>query len=134
MIMKTKMRRLFWLFCLAEIIVFSFITTLQFVEDWLFVLALVLMHGGIIIFIVTKKKYHQIGINVQKYYYRTYAILAMYLPILFTKLIYRFLDQPLKEDVITIVTMLITVVAVGIASVNSWYLAKKLIKEMKKES
>ena len=128
------MRRLFWLFCLAEIIVFCFITTLQFVEGWLFVLALILMHGGIVIFIITKKKYRQIGINVQKYYYRTYAILAMYLPILFTKLIFRLLEKSLNEDVITIVTLSITVVAVGIASVNSWYLAKELIKETKKES
>lgn len=70
------------LFALGAALTFGFITLLQFAPmPWFFV-ALVAMHGGIALFIVSKRMFKRRSYIVARYYRLEYIMLLPYLPIM----------------------------------------------------
>jgi amino acid transporter len=122
------------LFILAQTLTFLFITLLQLVEFPLFLVFLLLMHTGIILFIVSKKHFTKLEISVKKFYQVEYVLLALYLPILFYKIFsYVFLyevNEPLKLNL----TLIITALNIVISGVNTARLTRFLrAQQMKPE-
>jgi hypothetical protein len=85
-----KNKKKFALFILAQVVTFGFITLLQFQSPKenlvAFILVLLAMHGGIAVFIVSKRLFKKAGIELKKFYGREYYFLLWYLPALFAKL------------------------------------------------
>ncbi len=118
----------FHLFISAIAVTFGFIAALQFIPFPWFFAALVCMHGGVFLFIFSKKKFKKNGLDVSRFYSLEYKLLALYLPILTAKLLsalglFEF-DETLKTVLIAIVTAFSVVVSI----IN----AKKLHNEIKK--
>lgn len=80
--MANEVKKAFILFLLAQGIVYLFITLLSFVEGLWFVLVLLLMHGGIALFIYSKRLFHHIHLEVKHYYHQIYRLLALFLILL----------------------------------------------------
>jgi hypothetical protein len=74
------------LFVFAQILTFGFITLLQFVEGVYFVLTLILMHVGIVTFILARKQFKRQCLDVSNHFKIAYFFLALYLPVLIYKL------------------------------------------------
>jgi hypothetical protein len=86
------------------------------------------MHGGVFLFILSKKKFKAAGIDAARFYSLEYKLLALYLPILAAKLLSSF---GLFEFDVTLKTVLIAVVTVfslAVSTVN----AIKLYNAIKK--
>jgi len=83
------------LFIAGIVLTFTFITLLQFVSPkddiFLFIGTLVLMHGGIVCFIFSKKQFKktlgELTPEIKKCFKREYYFLLWYLPVLFVKLL-----------------------------------------------
>lgn len=116
----------FTLFILAELITFGMITLLQFLDNWLFILTLITMHGGILLFIVSKKKFLKEAVPVKPYFRIAYLLLALYLPVLITKLVMAILKTDAAEGILQLIVIIITAVAVLVSIVNTVALAKNL--------
>lgn len=124
------MRKNFYLFIAAIALTFGFIAVLQFVEVPWFFLVLLAMHGGVFLFIFSKKRFKAQGYDVARFYALEYKLLALFLPILALKVlsslnILRF-DATLK----TVLILVITVFSVIASTVN----AVKMYKYLKAES
>lgn len=124
------MRKNFYLFIAAIALTFGFIAVLQFVEVPWFFLVLLAMHGGVFLFIISKKRFKAQGYDVARFYALEYKLLALFLPILALKVlsslnILRF-DATLK----TVLILVITVFSVIASTVN----AVKMYKYLKAES
>ena len=124
------MRKNFYLFIAAIVLTFGFIAVLQFVEVPWFFLVLLAMHGGVFLFIFSKKRFKAQGYDVARFYALEYKLLALFLPILALKVlsslnILRF-DATLK----TVLILVITVFSVIASTVN----AVKMYKYLKAES
>lgn len=124
------MRKNFYLFIAAIVLTFGFIAVLQFVEVPWFFLVLLAMHGGVFLFIFSKKRFKAQGYDVARFYALEYKLLALFLPILALKVlsslnILRF-DATLK----TVLILVITVFSVSASTVN----AVKMYKYLKAES
>lgn len=70
------------LFAIAAVLTFGFITLLQFVPVPWFFLALILMHVGILAFIVSKRLLRKTGFNTRTYFKRQYLLLLPYLAVM----------------------------------------------------
>lgn len=118
----------FYLFISAVSVTFGFIAALQFIPFPWFFAALVCMHGGVFLFIFSKKRFKKQGLDVSRFYSLEYKLLALYLPILAAKLLSSFrlfeFDSTLKTALIAIVTVFSVIVSI----IN----AKKLYKEIKR--
>lgn len=124
------MRKNFYLFIAAIALTFGFIAVLQFVEVPWFFLVLLAMHGGVFLFIFSKKRFKAQGYDVARFYALEYKLLALFLPVLALKVlsslnILRF-DATLK----TVLILAITVFSVIASTVN----AVKMYKYLKAES
>ena len=123
------MMKTFWLFIAAIALTFSCIAVLQFVEIPVFFLVLLAMHGGVFLFIFSKKRFKAQGYEVARFYSLEYKLLALYLPILALKVlsalgILRF-DALLKTVLILAVT--------GLSMIVSVWNAAKLYRCLKKK-
>jgi hypothetical protein len=119
LIMEKNSQMPFRLFLLAEGLTFVFVTLLQVVEFPLFLVVLLLMHTGIVLFIVSKKRFAKIGMVVKKYYLVEYLLLGLYLPILFYKILsYIFLYQ-VNEAWKLGLTLVISCVGILFSIINS---------------
>ena len=111
------MRKNFYLFIAAIAMTFSFIAALQFVEVPWFFLVLLAMHGGVFLFILSKKRFKKQEYDVDRFYALEYKLLALYLPVLALKVlsslnILRF-DATLKTVLIlatTVFSMIVSIV------------------------
>ena len=81
------MMKNFNLFIAAIAMTFSFIAVLQFVEVPWFFLVLLAMHGGVFLFIFSKKRFKAQGYDVARFYTLEYKLLALYLPVLALKVL-----------------------------------------------
>ena len=122
------MMKNFWLFIAAIGLTFSCIAVLQFVEIPVFFLVLLAMHGGVFLFIFSKKRFKKQGYEVSKIYSLEYKLLALYLPILALKVlsaleILRF-DAMLKTVLILAVTVFSMIVSARNAGKLYRYLKK----------
>lgn len=124
------MRKNFYLFIAAIALTFGFIAVLQFVEVPWFFLVLLAMHGGVFLFIFSKKRFKAQGYDIARFCALEYKLLALFLPVLALKVlsslnILRF-DATLK----TVLILVITVFSVIASTVN----AVKMYKYLKAES
>ena len=122
------MMKNFGLFIAAIALTFSCIAVLQFVEIPVFFLVLLAMHGGVFLFIFSKKRFKAQGYEVAGFYSLEYKLLALYLPILALKVlsaleILRF-DAMLKTVLILAVTVFSMIVSVRNAGNLYRYLKK----------
>ena len=124
------MMKNFYLFIVAIVLTFSCIAVLQFVEVPVFFLVLLAMHGGVFLFIFSKKRFRTQGYEVGGFYKLEYKLLALYLPILGLKVlsaleILRF-DAMLKTGLIFAITVFSMIV-------SAWNAGKlyRYLKEMK---
>jgi hypothetical protein len=86
----------------------SMLFLLQISEIPWFFLWLVLMHGGIIVLALSKKKFKTFP--VLSHYRRTYMSLLLFIPILIYKIITRIFSLTENEEVIKIVSLAIILV------------------------
>lgn len=75
---RTSADKALALFNLAAVLTFGFITALQFMPLPWFFLALVAMHGGIALFIVSKRAFKRQGFEVALFYRTQYLLLVPY--------------------------------------------------------
>jgi len=119
----------YYLFITAEVMTFTFITTLQFTEYPVFLIMLIFMHMGIALFVISKKRFLKEGISVKSFYRFEYGLLAAYLPILaYTLLSYLFhyeVNEPLKVIIALILTMLCIILSIVNALKLYKYLQQK---------
>ena len=117
----------FYLFISAIAVTFGFIALLQFIPfPWFFV-ALVCMHGGVFMFIFSKKRFKKSGFDAGRFYSLEYKLLALYLPILAAKLLSSFGLFEFNPTLKTVLIAVVTVFSVIVSIIN----AKKLYNEIK---
>jgi hypothetical protein len=110
------MKKCFCLFIAAIVVTFSMIAMLQFVEAPWFFLVLLAMHGGVFLFIFSKKRFKAQEYDVARFYSLEYKLLALYIPVLALKVlssleILRF-DVTLKTVLILVITAFSLIVSV----------------------
>lgn len=122
------MMKNFYLFIAAIVITFGLIAALQFAELPWFFLVLIAMHGGVALFIVSKKRFLKQGCDVKRFYSLEYKLLALYIPILATNLLSAAFDILHLDDTLkTVLILLITVFSLIVSTIN----AVKLYKHLK---
>jgi nicotinamide riboside transporter PnuC len=82
----TEKAKCYALFVLANVVTFTCIGVLQFVEGSRFFLFLAVMHLGIFTFIVSKRRFSAQDPSIKHFYGRVYRLLALYIPLLLYKL------------------------------------------------
>ena len=114
--MKTN----FYLFIAAIVTTFGLIAALQFVDILWFFLVLIAMHGGVVLFIVSKKRFQKAGYDVKRFYSLEYKLLALYLPILACNLLSAGFDiLRLDETLKTVLILVITVFSLIVSAINA---------------
>lgn len=110
------MRKNFYMFIAAVAMTFSLIAALQFVDIPWFFLVLLAMHGGVFLFIFSKKRFKAQGFDVARFYSLEYKLLALYLPVLGLKVLSSFgvigFDAGLKTALILAITVFSFIVSV----------------------
>lgn len=123
-----SIKKAFYLFVTAIIVTFGFIAFLQFIPfPWFFV-ALVCMHGGVFLFIISKKRFKIAGFDASRFYSLEYKLLALYLPILAAKLTASFGLFEFNETLKTALIAAVSLFSAAVSIVN----AKKLYNKIKK--
>ena len=114
--MKTN----FCLFIAAIVTTFGLIAALQFAPLPWFFLVLIAMHGGVVLFIVSKKRFQKAGYDVKRFYSLEYKLLALYLPILACNLLSAGFDiLRLDETLKTVLILTITVFSLIVSAINA---------------
>ncbi len=127
--MEKEYKRAYILFLLAILFTFGFICLLQFVSFPLFFLVLLLMHGGVVLFIVSKKLFKKAGASTSPYYKREYILLALYLPILLYKILGNFGLYTVNIPVKSIISLCLTGVCLIVSGLNAYAFYKELTKK-----
>lgn len=112
------MKYFYW-FLIANFFTFGLIAALQFVEIPYFFLVLLAMHGGVFLFIASKRGFKKLDVDVKKVYLLQDILLALYLPILAAKLMSRFGWISFPADLKMILVLLLTAVSYLITAWNS---------------
>lgn len=123
------MKKNFYLFIAAIAMTFSLIALLQFVEMPWFFLVLAMMHGGVFLFIFSKKRFKALGYDVSRFYSLEYKLLALYLPILALKVLSALGVLHFDEALKTVLILVVTVFSLVISAVNAMKMRKFLKKE-----
>ncbi len=113
--MKTN----FLLFLSAVAVTFSLIAALQFTPMPWFFLVLLGMHGGVFLFIFSKRRFRRAGYAVGKYYKREYILLALYLPVLVAKLLSGIGLFPFDPTLKTVIVLAVTALSFVLSAVNA---------------
>ena len=116
---KVNTLKFFYWFLVANFFTFGLIAALQFVEFPWFFLVLLAMHGGVFLFIASKRGFWKFGIDVKKVYILQDILLALYLPILAAKLMSRFGWIVFPSALKTALVLALTAVAYIITVWNS---------------
>lgn len=116
------------LFALAALFTFGFITLLQFAPMPWFFLVLVAMHGGIALFIISKRMFRSQDITVSRFYRTQYLLLIPYLLVMF----YTFASKadlvPLFTDEKTIFVLFYSALC-GFVTVWNYLRMKKYLED-----
>lgn len=115
----------FFLFLAAVLVTFPLIALLQFVPMPWFFLVLLLMHGGVVLFIVSRRRFLRGGYPVIPYYRAEYGMLALYLPILLLKLLACFGILTFDPYVKTLAVLILTAVCLIASAVNAAFLFRR---------
>ena len=114
------------MFITAVVVTFSLIAALQFVEIPWFFLVLLAMHGGVFLFIFSKKRFKAQGYDVRRFYSLEYILLALYLPVLGLKLLSSFGVLHLDATLKIVLILAVTVFSLVVSTVNAVKLKKYL--------
>lgn len=120
------MKKNFYLFLAAIGLTFSLIAMLQFVEVPWFFLVLLAMHGGVFLFIFSKKRFKKQGYDVGRFYSLEYKLLALYLPVLGLKVLSSLEVLQFDATLKTVLILGITVFSLIVSAVNAGKLHKYL--------
>lgn len=87
--MKGKIRTGFLMYCAGILCALGGITLLKFQKpmSFPFILCLLLMHTGVLLFIFSKKSFKKEHTNANKYYSNFYFLLLLYVPVLLYKFV-----------------------------------------------
>jgi hypothetical protein len=121
------MMKNYYLFLAAIALTFGFIAALQFVEVPWFFLVLLAMHGGVVLFIFSKKGFKTQGYDVVRFYALEYKLLALYLPVLALKVLSSLGILQFNAALKTGLILGITVFSLVISAIN----ARKMHKYLK---
>ena len=113
------MMKNFYLFIAAIAMTFSFIAVLQFVEVPWFFLVLLAMHGGVFLFIFSKKRFKAQGYDVARFYTLEYKLLALYLPVLALKVLSSLNVLRFNATLKTVLILAITVFSLIASALNA---------------
>lgn len=109
----------FYIFLSAIAVTFGFIATLQFVEVPWFFAALLAMHGGVFLFIFSKKRFKKAGFEIARFYSLEYKLLALYLPILALNVLSSFGVLHFGATLKTVLILAVTVFSLVVSAVNA---------------
>ena len=121
------MKKNFAMFLAAIGLTFSLIALLQFVEIPWFFLVLLCMHGGVFLFVFSKKRFKKQGYDVVRFYSLEYKLLALYLPVLALKALSSLGVLRFDAMVKTMLILAITVISLIVSVFN----ARKLYQYLK---
>ena len=116
----------FYLFIAAVVVTFGLIAALQFVEVPWFFLVLLAMHGGVFLFIFSKKRLKAQGYEVARFYSREYVLLALYLPVLALKVLSSLGVLHFDATLKTVLILGITAFSLIVSAVNAVKMYKYL--------
>lgn len=116
----------FYLFIAAVVVTFGLIAALQFVEVPWFFLVLLAMHGGVFLFIFSKKRLMAQGYEVARFYSREYVLLALYLPVLAMKVLSSLGVLHFDATLKTVLILGITAFSLIVSAVNAVKMYKYL--------
>jgi hypothetical protein len=107
-------------FIITNSLLYLFVVVMLFILQiskvpWFF-LWLILMHGGIVGLIVSKKKYHDL--NILPYYRLAYLSFGLFIPILIYKVIAFIFSIPENKEAIRQVSNVIVIVCLFVAIYN----------------
>ncbi len=114
------------LFLIAQIVTFTFITLLQLAPKRFFIMFLIIMHGGIALFIISKKCFIRKNKSIKHFYMISYILLALYIPILLYKLISTWCLFDFNVNLVRYTTISVTIVSLITSVYNSLKLYKYL--------
>lgn len=117
------------LFALAALFTFGFITLLQFTPMPWFFGALIAMHGGIVLFIVSKRLFKNCTYIVARYYRFEYIMLVPYLLIMAYVFASRAGVVPLFETEKSVVTIVYTVFCFAMTAWNFQRMRKDVLNQ-----
>lgn len=120
----------FSLFVSAVAVTFGFIALLQIIPFPWFFLALLAMHFGVFLFIVSKKRFKAEGYNVARFYSLEYKLLALYLPILALKLLSSLGIMHFDNTLKAVLIIMVTLFSIVVSTINAIKLYKYIKKEM----
>jgi hypothetical protein len=117
------------LFITAAVVTFGFITLLQVLPMPWFIVALVVMHGGIALFIVSKRRFRKTGFEVSRFYTAQYLMLLPYVLIMLYAFATRAGIVPALTEVKVVVTLAYTVLCAIFTTVNCLRMKKELERQ-----
>ena len=121
------MKKNFYMFLAAIAATFTLIATLQFVELPWFFLVLIAMHGGVFLFIFSKKRFIKQGYDVGRFYALEYMLLALYLPVLALKVLSSIGVLHFNDTLKTVLILAITGFSLVVSAVNAIKMKKALL-------
>lgn len=117
------------LFIIAAIVTFTCITMLQFIPTPWFFIALVAMHGGIALFIFSKRRFKKSGFTVSHFYKAQYSMLVPYLAIMLYAFVTKAGILPAFDDVKMTVTLAYTAFCIVMTTRNCIRMKKELERQ-----
>ncbi|GEM_PF-1511876 len=117
------------LFVFGQFTAFFFITLLQVSPIRLFVPLLILMHVGIALFIISRKRFLEDKRDVIFHFRIVYGLLALYLPLLVFKLLERFSGARIEESLIAVAAYSLAGICLVVASLNALRMVRTLRSE-----
>lgn len=122
------MKKNFVLFVIALTMIFGFITLLQFVNGLVFAGALVLMHCGVVLYIISKKRFKKLGCDIKRHYTLENALMALYIPVLAAKVLSALDVISFDEEIKKVIVICISAACVVVSIVNCIIMYKRVCK------
>jgi hypothetical protein len=119
----------FRLFVLGNLVTFLCIALLQWAEGTTFFLFLLAMHSGIIMLIVSKKRFMAHDPSVKQFYDRAYLYLGLYVPLLLYKLVGYFFPGVYSGTIASVAITCVIVISVAGSTLNVFSFYGYLHKE-----
>lgn len=99
---------------------------LQFLDGFLFFVALIAMHAGIVAWIFIKKACKKNQIDYKRFYKRAYLAIGLFIPILLYKLVVLIINQQENETLKLIASIIAIALCIAVGLINLIdYLKKK---------
>ena len=124
--MEKTLRSNFTLYILGQVITVTFLTLLQMTPTVYFIPFLLLMHVGILLFILSKKQFIKKSIEIKPFYTRNYVLYALYIPIFAYKLPSTWFAYDYNVTLVRVWTLAVTTLVVMASVINTLKMKKHL--------